>query len=106
MKYLLDSNIVIYYFNGLTDDPLVVQLLSDSFNISVITQIEFLGWSHFCTNKDLYDKAKEFIVNARCYGLDEPVVEKTIELRQRYRINGTRCNYRCDSSDKWTCCSN
>ncbi len=43
MGFLLDSNIIIYYFNGLTDDPQVDELLVNSFNISVISKIEFLG---------------------------------------------------------------
>ena len=86
MKYLLDSNIVIYYFNGLTDAPLVEKILVDSFNVSVITQIEFLGWSHFYTNNNLYDKAKKFIANASIYGTEGAVIQKTIELRQQHKV--------------------
>ena len=37
MQYLLDTNIVIYYFNGLTDDERIDALLIHSFNISIIT---------------------------------------------------------------------
>jgi predicted nucleic acid-binding protein len=61
MQYLLDTNIVIYYFNGLTNDERIDELLGNSFNISIITQIEFLGWSGFATDEHLYQKAQEFI---------------------------------------------
>jgi hypothetical protein len=44
MNYLLDTNIVIYYFNGLTEDELLHELLRESFKVSIITKIEFLGW--------------------------------------------------------------
>ena len=47
MAYLIDTNIVIYYFNGLTDDESIHSLLMESFNTSIITKIEFLGWGQF-----------------------------------------------------------
>ncbi len=45
MNALLDTNILIYYFNGLIDDEKIDVLLKESFNISIITKIEFLSWS-------------------------------------------------------------
>ncbi len=55
MRYLMDTNIVIYYFSGLTDDESIHTLLADSFNISIITKIEFLGWSQFAVDAQLHD---------------------------------------------------
>lgn len=43
MSYLIDTHIVIYYFNGLTVDESLHELLTDRFKISIITKIEFLG---------------------------------------------------------------
>ena len=86
MQYLLDTNIVIYYFNGLTNDERVDYLLTNSFNISIITQIEFLGWSGFATDEYLYQKAQEFIYHANVFGLIQGVVDKTILLRQHHKI--------------------
>ena len=40
MRYLFDTNIVIYYFNGLTADEALHQMLAESFNISVITKAD------------------------------------------------------------------
>jgi hypothetical protein len=41
MAYLIDTNIIIHYFNGLTDDEAIHTILADSFNISIITKIGF-----------------------------------------------------------------
>lgn len=86
MGFLLDFNIIIQYFNGLTDDPQVDQLLVNSFNISVISKIEFLGWNGFLMDQPLYQKAQIFITHANVFKLDEQVANKTIELRQQYKI--------------------
>ena len=43
MRYLIDTNIVIYYFNGLIADEQIHALLAQDFTLSVITKIEFWG---------------------------------------------------------------
>lgn len=45
--YLLDTNILIYYFNGEMENTVenkVSALISESFQISVISEMEFLGF--------------------------------------------------------------
>lgn len=86
MQYLLDTNIVIYYFNGLTDDERIDALLIHSFNIAIINQMEFLGRSGFLTDENLYQKAQEFISHANVFDLTQGVVDKTITLRQQHKI--------------------
>ena len=85
MSVLIDTHIVIYYFNGLTADEALHDLLRESFNISIITKIEFLGWSEFAANPALYSQAKSFVRHATLYGLTEKIAEQTIQLRQRFR---------------------
>ena len=85
-KYLLDTNVVIYFFNGLTDDGALVEILRSSFNISIITKIEFLSWQKLLNDPALNDKAIEFISNARVYELDEVVANRTIKNRQRFKV--------------------
>lgn len=85
MHCLIDTNIVIYYFSGLTEDEIIHQLLADSFNISIITKIEFLGWSQFAVDPELHDKAKAFISNATVLGLTDEVANQTITLRQQFK---------------------
>jgi len=61
MNVLLDTNILIYYFNGLIDDERIDVLLKNSFNISVITKIEFLSWSKLNKDVELDKKARAFV---------------------------------------------
>lgn len=85
MAYLIDTNVVIYYFNGLTEDEKLHEIITNSFNISIITKIEFLGWGEFLADESLYSKAKEFISYANVFELDEEIAEQTIALRQRFK---------------------
>ncbi len=83
-KFLLDTNVIIYYFNGILDDENIHTILKDSFNISIITKIEFLSWHKFENDKELNKQAIEFISNANIYNLDENIADVTIEIRQKY----------------------
>ena len=85
MSYLFDTNVIIYYFNGLTDDDALYTHLRNSFRISIITEIEFLGWGEFATQPGLYTEAKAFLNLATVYALDRPIAEQTIHLRQQYK---------------------
>ncbi len=85
-RYLLDTNVVIYFFNGLTDDAALIEILRSSFNISIITKIEFLSWHKLLHDSVLNDKALEFISNARVFELDEVVANRTIKNRQQYKM--------------------
>lgn len=85
-KYLIDTNIVIYYFNGIIADEVIHTILEQSFNISIITKIEFLSWQKLLNNDELKQKVEKFISNATIYDLDEVVADKTIEIRQKYKI--------------------
>ena len=85
-KYLLDTNIIIYYFNGIIKDNIITDILKNSFNISIITKIEFLSWQRLFEDNELNKKALDFISNAKIYDLTTLVANKTIENRQRYKI--------------------
>ena len=85
MRYLFDTNIIIYYFNGLTADETLHNLLRESFQISIITKIEFLGWGEFAANPELYTQAQGLIRHATLYELTEEIAEQTIRLRQQFK---------------------
>lgn len=86
MAYLIDTNIVIYYFNGLTDDESIHTLLVESFKISIITKIEFLGWGQFMANPILYAQARSFINYATVYDLNDIIAEQAILLCQQFKV--------------------
>jgi predicted nucleic acid-binding protein len=85
-KYLLDTNTIIYFFNGITDDKNIFEIFRSSFNISIITKIEFLSWPRLKENEALAQKAHDFISKATVYELDELVANQTIRNRQQARI--------------------
>ena len=85
-KLLLDTNIIIYYFNGIITDDKIDEILKESFNISIITKIEFLSWQKLREDKVLEQKALDFISHANIYELTDEIADKVIEIRQRYRV--------------------
>ncbi|MDP3396745.1 MAG: type II toxin-antitoxin system VapC family toxin [Methanoregula sp.] len=87
-EYLIDTNILIYYLAGaLTPEekPTVDKILQDSFNISIITKIELLGWKDH-TPEGLI-KARHLLDCARCLPLTDMLAEKTIEIRSYTSIS-------------------
>ncbi|CAA6814509.1 MAG: PilT protein domain protein [uncultured Sulfurovum sp.] len=85
-KFLFDTNIIIYYFNGITIDNKIDQLLKESFNISIITKIEFLSWQKLREDKALEQKALAFISHANVYELTDEIANKVIDIRQKYKV--------------------
>jgi len=85
MNALLDTNILIYYFNGLVKDEKIDSLLQNSFNISIITKIEFLSWSKLNEDVQLDKKARAFLSYAKLFDLNDQVAHKTIEIRRKFK---------------------
>ena len=84
---LLDTNCVIYLIKGGLEKN-VEQNLRDAtalgFNISVISQIELLGYDF--STIDIKSKTEKFVNQCIILPLDNEVVAKTIELRRLYKI--------------------
>ncbi len=85
MSYLFDTNVLIYYFNGLVNDEKIDIILEKSFNISIITKIEFLSWSRLNDDVELDKKAKAFVSYATLFDLDDSIAQTTIKLRRRFK---------------------
>lgn len=85
-NYLLDTNILIYYFNGILDDVRMENILQTSFNISIITKIEFLSWQKLRDDKILEKKANDFIKHATIFELSDKIADEVINIRQNYKI--------------------
>lgn len=84
--YLFDTNILIYYFNGEMESLVenkISKLMSESFQISVISKMEFLGFSF---GKQEKQQAIDFIEYAEIKMLTDKIVQKVIEIRQEKRI--------------------
>lgn len=83
-EYLIDTNPIIDFFNGRLTENAKRFLAKLEPAISVITHIELMS------NKDISEKEwrqiQEFIEIAVIYGLRKEIVEKTIALRQNFKI--------------------
>lgn len=86
-KYLIDSNTVIDYLNGklpFDGNRFVNSIVDSGPQISVITKMEVLGFN--TQNNDAYKIMVDFINDNIVFSLDDKIVEKTIELRKKYKI--------------------
>lgn len=85
--YLIDTNILIYYFADAIptkEIDTLERIFRTSFNASIITKIEFLGWKRH--TDEGYEKAKEFINFAHAILLNNKIADLTINIRRKSRI--------------------
>ncbi|WP_297505996.1 type II toxin-antitoxin system VapC family toxin [Thermococcus sp.] len=85
--FLIDTNILIYYLaDAIPPDelPKIEEILRESFNVSIITKIEFLGWKGH--TPEGFEKSKEFISFAHVIPLTDEIADLAIELRRRKKI--------------------
>ena len=63
---------------------MVDDIFYNSFNVSIITKIEFLGWQDY--NERQYQQAVRFTDSAQIFPLTGSIANKTIELKRKKRI--------------------
>ncbi len=86
-QYLIDNNVISGYFSGLFSEKaieFVADIIDQTPNISVITQIEALSWRN-------PDKSKEaivqvFIDDANIFELSPDVVAQCIKIRRSRKV--------------------
>jgi len=86
-KYLIDTNILIYVSKNAipeNSNDFIKEVFNESFNISVITEIEYLGWNKFSA-EDI-DTALNFISIAEILPLSSEIKNLAIKLKQKYNI--------------------
>ncbi len=85
-EFLIDTNLLIYHTAGLPEAVSFIEnaVRESSFNISIITEIEFLGWKKH--TEEGFEKCKQLIELARVLPLDKPVAEKAVEMRRQSSI--------------------
>lgn len=84
--FLVDTNILIYHTRGSSrSTEFLADLISrSSFFISILTEIEFLGWDKH--TPEGFEKCKKLIETARIYPVNEAVATRAIELKRKTRI--------------------
>ncbi len=86
-EFLIDTNVLIYYLADAIPKeelPKVEEILRKSFNVSIITKIEFLGWKGH--TPEGFEKSKEFISFAHVIPLTNEIADVAIELRRKVSI--------------------
>jgi toxin FitB len=85
-KYLIDTNILIYHIAGSEEsmDFINKVITQKSFNISIITKIEFLGWNKH--TEEGFEKCKLLIDTANVYDVDEDIAIKAIKLKRMNNV--------------------
>lgn len=87
MKYLLDTNIIIYHLNGLLNDKTQVSInsmLTLDLQLSIITKIELLGFKFTSQKQKL--STQMFVDNVNWILLTIAIADQAILLRQEYKI--------------------
>jgi predicted nucleic acid-binding protein len=88
MKYILDTNSVIYFLDGALSPNgfsfVLGALQGNACALSVITEIETLGFQFL--NQSQEKKAEEFIATLPIIQLTGDIVGKTIEIRKTRKI--------------------
>lgn len=87
IRYLIDTNILIYHFADAIpgeEQDKIKSIFKKSFNMSIISKIEFLGWKKH--TKRGFNEAKEFLQKSKVIYIDEEIASRTIELRKFHSI--------------------
>ena len=82
-KYLIDTNVFLDFMGGKLppkSEAFLSNIIDDQINISAINKIELLGFSN--VEQVLVDLVNCAIV----YSIDDEVIDKTIELRKKYKL--------------------
>ena len=82
-RFLIDTNVVIDFSHGIFSEKsqnFVAKILNKEPIISAITQIELLGFSV------VPPQIESFVRYTSIIGMNNSVIEKTIEIRKHYRI--------------------
>ena len=86
-QYLIDNNVIANYFSGIFSEAamnFVARVIDQTPNISVITEIEALSWSHKDRNKEII--LQSFIEDSNILPLSPNVVKKCISIRRHKKI--------------------
>lgn len=77
---------MIYHTAGSADSvEFISSIVSKrTFNISILTKIEFLGWDKHTPAG--FEKCKRLIASANIYEIEDEIAEKAIELKRKRKI--------------------
>jgi len=80
-RLFLDTNIILYLLDG--DETLATFLNEKQLYISVITELELLGYSGITKKDEVI--IREFLSHCRILQINNSIKEETINIRKKYR---------------------
>ncbi|HTK20628.1 MAG TPA: type II toxin-antitoxin system VapC family toxin [Mucilaginibacter sp.] len=83
-RYLIDTNAIIEYLENKLPDTASVVLDNTDIQISVISRMELLAWRK--ASEAQLKVLNGFINSSYVFGLNEPIILKTIETRRNYGV--------------------
>ena len=86
-SFLIDTNVIIYFLKNefpQKTKSTIRNIFSSSFAISVISEIEFLGWMGF--TEEEFNQAKYFLHLAEIINLSDEIVQRTISIKRQNKI--------------------
>lgn len=86
-QYLIDNNVISHYLSGLFSEKgmdFIANIIDQTPNISVITQIEALTWINPDKNKERI--IQEFVQGANILALTPSIVRQCIKIRRNHKI--------------------
>ncbi|OGG86678.1 hypothetical protein A3B87_02505 [Candidatus Kuenenbacteria bacterium RIFCSPHIGHO2_02_FULL_39_13] len=87
MQYALDTNSILYYLRSQKNLSSYFAAIVEGLefiSLSVITKIELFSYPGLELEEDR--KIKEFIEDFKINELDDEIVDKTIEIRKKYKL--------------------
>jgi len=87
MRYLVDSNILIYFITASAPNEVLIKIkkiLMSSFTLSIITKIEVLGWNKH--TKESYTMTDDLLKYGTIIPVDEAISAYAIDLRRKVNI--------------------
>jgi predicted nucleic acid-binding protein len=83
-RYLIDTNAIIEYLENKLPNTASVVLDNTDIQISVISRMELLAWRKATENQ--LKVLNGFINASYVFGLSEPIILKTINIRKNYGV--------------------
>ena len=84
-KYLIDTNILIYFLQGEeVASSFFKNIMDKELCISLINKIEVLAFPDLSENEEM--EIKQFLLNFVTLNVDDPVAEETIRIRKMYKL--------------------
>jgi len=86
-NYLIDTNVVIYYFGSVLSpdsEKFIDEVLGNTASLSVINRIELLCFKGLSTKET--ETLEYFIQNCSIIDLDEEIISETIKIRKEFSL--------------------